>query len=408
MSARARVLRADVATSVLFILKTPLRHTIICMIVIAGSCLLLPGAAHAACTSPAKSAGAIEWFSADQKFKYCDNTNWVVIGTGGSWVVSGSDIYYNTDMVGINRTNPVVMLDVGGSVRMGDNNVTCTAAHEGAMRYSSVNTVDFCDGTSWKSFAGVTPSTCPTTEYTTPGSYTYTVTAGCTNLILESYGAGGGGGWASYAGGGGGSSRIEYPASTIVSLGGGGGGGGGDAGGPGGGGGGGYGKKLMTLSVGNVLNIYVGQGGQNGCSNNGGAGGNPSGGTLGNNSNGGNSTYGGGGGGDGGYRGGTSTYGGGGGGGDGVDNNGSTTTYGGAGGADLAYLCGTSTYGGPCSGSKSGGGGGFGIGDVALQGSGGNNSDGGTAAGGGTGTGGAPASACNRGGDGKVVIRPQQ
>jgi hypothetical protein len=175
------------------ILKNPACHTIIFMIALSGT-FLITKPAFAACTSPAKPEGSIEWFSADQKFKYCDNAAWVTIGTGGAWTTSGTDIYYNSDMIGINTTDPVVMLDVVGSIRMADNGATCTAAREGAMRYSASNTVDFCDGTSWQSFAGITPSTCPTMEYTTPGSYTFTVTAGCTNLILETYGAGGGGG----------------------------------------------------------------------------------------------------------------------------------------------------------------------------------------------------------------------
>lgn len=393
MSGRAQVLRADAAASVPSILKTQPRHTIICMIAIAGFCALVPNAAHAACTSPAKGEGAIEWFTADQKFKYCDNTNWVVIGTGGSWVVSGSDIYYTTDMVGINRSNPAVMLDVGGSVRIGDNSVTCNTTREGAIRYSSVNTVDFCDGTSWKFFSGITPSTCPTTEYTTPGSYTYTVTAGCTNLILESYGAGGGGGWASYAGGGGGSSRIEYPASTIVSLG-------------GGGGGGGYALKTTSYAAGTMLRVIVGEGGYNACTARGGPGGGGGrdqglGGDI---AAGKAGVYGGGGGGDAGWGGGSSTYGGAGGSGDGT-NNGSTTSYGGAGGADATYACGTSTNGGACGATLNGGGGG-GIGDTVTQGSAGSGGTGGAAANGGPGTGGNVGNSCGQAGHGRVVITP--
>ncbi|WP_435640498.1 PE-PGRS virulence associated protein [Micavibrio aeruginosavorus] len=377
------------------------------------ACVILVGVsatpAYAACTSPAASTGSLEWFSGTSEFKYCDNTNiWISIGGAGlPWVKSGSNIYYNTGSVAIGSTNPQgLTLNVNGGLRLADSGTACNSTYEGVMRYSAAKNIEFCNGTSWKALAGPGIETCTVQEYTTPGSYSYTVLPGCEDLAIDAYGAGGGGGYASYGGGGGGSSRVQDESSTILALGGGGGGGAGDSGTQGGGGGGGYGKKIVTLSAGDNLLVVVGEGGESGCGTNGGLGGNPDGGTFGNTSNGGNATYGGGGGADSGYRGGISTYGGGGGGGDSTSNSGSTTDYGGAGGSDSQFACGTSTYGGPCGGEKSGGGGGYGIGDIVLTGLNGNSFQGGYAANSGPGQGSADGSSCARGGNGKVVIRP--
>lgn len=366
------------------------------------------GPAEAACASPTANAGSLEWFTADLKFKYCDGTNWTNLGTGGLWTLSGGNLVYTTGNVGIGFTNPAVALDVNGSIRMGDSGLTCGGTYDGTLRYNATNkTIDFCDGTNWKAIAGSTISTCSLQEYSTPGNYSFTVTTGCTNLVIEAYGAGGGGAYNGQAGGGGGSSRVEDASAVILALGGGGGGGGYDGSAVGSGGGGGYGKKTATFTVGETLNIFVGGGGQNACGATGGPGGSPSGGTGGNSADGGNSTYGGGGGGDMGKRGGTSTYGGSGGGGSGVSNAGATTTYGGAGGSDYDFPCGVSTYGSSCGGYGEHGGGGYGMGDVALQGMAGELYNGGVAANGGPGTGGLPGFPCpTTGGNGKVVIRP--
>ncbi len=365
--------------------------------------------AYAACATPTAAAGALEWFVADLKFKYCDGTNWNFLGTGGLWTLNGANAYYSTGNVGIGVTNPVVAMDVNGSIRMGSSGATCNSTYEGTMRFNSTtDQVQVCDGTAWKSIAGTAVSSCALTEYTTPGNYSYTVQAGCTNLQIEAYGAGGGAANAGQGGGGGGSSRVDNGGTTLA-LGGGGGGGSYDTSTDvGGGGGGGYGKKVSTITAGTNLTVVVGGGGQNGCTSTGGPGGSPSGGTGGNTANGGDSTYGGAGGGDQTYRGGSSTHGGGGGGGTSVSNSASTTTNGGAGATDPGNLpCGATTNGGTCGGIGEGGGGGYGIGDVALQGLAGDQFGGGTAANGGPGTGATDGPACpTGGGNGKVVIRP--
>ena len=364
--------------------------------------------AQAACATPTANAGSLEWFTADSKFKYCDGTNWTNLGAGGLWTLSGANVVYTAGNVGIGYANPAVALDVNGSIRMGDSGLTCNGTYDGTLRYNATNkTIDFCDGTSWKAIAGSTISTCAMQEFSTPGNFSFTVVAGCTTLVIEAYGAGGGGAANGQGAGGGGSSRVEDGSAVIQALGGGGGGGGFDNNAVGGGGGGGYGKKTATYTVGQTLNVYVGGGGQGGCSVTGGPGGPPSGGTGGNSADGGNSTFGGGGGGDQVRRGGTSTYGGSGGGGTGTTNAGATTTYGGPGGADFDYPCGVSTYGSTCGGFGEGGGGGYGMGDIALQGMAGDMYSGGNAANGGPGTGQFGGATCpSAGGNGKVVIRP--
>ena len=230
----------------------------------------------------------------------------------------------------------------------------------------------------------------PLQTYTTPGTYTYTVPAGITELVLQAFGAGGG----YNTGGGGGGSVVERNTGSVLLVAGGGGGGGSTNES---GGGGGFGQATVSVTAGEDLDIWVGGGGN--CD---GAGGGVSGGAFGTSgTNGGNSTYGGGGGDTSGGNGGNSTYGGGGGeesGGDGGD-----STYGGGGGETGSGAVGTSTNGqdGSDAGepNSGGGGGGGGFGDFTMLGNGGDN--GGTAAGDGPGDG---ATTCATAGNGQVII----
>ncbi len=119
-------------------------------LLLAGSLMLFPTHAQAACATPTASAGALEWFVADLKFKYCDGTNWNFLGAGGLWTQNGSNVYYSTGNVGIGVTNPVVAMDVNGSIRMGSSGATCNSTYEGTMRFNSAtDQVQVCDGTAW-------------------------------------------------------------------------------------------------------------------------------------------------------------------------------------------------------------------------------------------------------------------
>ena len=50
---------------------------------------LIPSPAQADCTAPAAVEGTIEYFSAQQIFKYCDGTSWNFLGSGGGTALSG-------------------------------------------------------------------------------------------------------------------------------------------------------------------------------------------------------------------------------------------------------------------------------------------------------------------------------
>jgi hypothetical protein len=47
--------------------------------------LMLPSAAHAACTSPAAAAGSLNWNSGTTQFQYCDGTTWQNFGVAASF-----------------------------------------------------------------------------------------------------------------------------------------------------------------------------------------------------------------------------------------------------------------------------------------------------------------------------------
>ena len=380
--------------------------------------MILSGPAHAACSSPTAAIGSIQYSTALQAHLYCDGTTWREF-SGSLWSRNTSDLtelYYSTGNVGIGLTNPIVHLDVSGSIGIAYDSQTCNSTIEGTLRYNPTDkNYSYCDGTSWKVFVSgyqPPPYDCEPVSFTIPGEHSYTVLSGCTNLTFDAWGAGGGAGYSTYGGGGGGSSRVEKMSdSSIIVIGAGGGGGAGNTGGGvGGGGGGGYARKKTTLSAGDELLIVIGGGGYNGCSGAGGIGGYVMGGIAADAAVGGNSTYGGAGGGDLSWSGGNSTYGGGGGGGDGTNNT-STSSYGGAGAADPAYTCGTSTNGGKCGAYGTAGGGGYGTGDIVLFGSPGKEGPGGRNPEGGTGTGATVGSPCTsasnqKGGDGKVTITP--
>ncbi|GEM_PF-3308272 len=381
----------------------------------ASLCALLyaPQPAQAACTSPAGPAGSVEWFSALERFMYCDNTNWTDF-SNDRWVLNLADlseIHYtsSTGNIGVRAAVPVTALDVGGSVRVGYDPQACTPAIAGALRYdATIKTYTFCNGDNWVPFinGNLPPPVCEPVTFDTIGFHTYTILPGCENLLIETWGAGGGAAIQNQGGGGGAASAVQDTGGSYLVYAGGGGGGGHDDIAIGGGGGGGYARLTTTETADDTLIISVGEGGSSACSIYGGSGGSPSSGRGGNLGVGGNAAYGGAGGGDNGWGGGSATAGGGGGGGNASHNN-STTVYGGAGGADAHANCGTSTFGGVCGGWGEGGGGGAGSGDIVVLGRTANRYTAGAAANGGPGIGATPGTSCpTRAGNGRVRITP--
>ena len=77
-------------------------------------------------------------------------------------LVSGNAAIYRsgvTTKLGINKQNPLVPLDVNGTIKVGNTNELCQAVSEGAIRYNtSLKQIEFCDGIDWRGFMAY--STC--------------------------------------------------------------------------------------------------------------------------------------------------------------------------------------------------------------------------------------------------------
>jgi len=75
-------------------------------LLISGVCLLVPvfffpSSAHADCTSPAKPAGSLEYFTASSQYKICDGTNWNVVSlsaTANGTCSTAHGINYDTTL----------------------------------------------------------------------------------------------------------------------------------------------------------------------------------------------------------------------------------------------------------------------------------------------------------------------
>jgi hypothetical protein len=89
-----------------------------------------------------------------------------VMGTAGSYMgtVSNNPLAFITNQtarmwiasdgkVGINTAAPATKLDVGGTVRVADGGETCAAGVAGGIRYTSVNTLQYCNSSAWKTLA---------------------------------------------------------------------------------------------------------------------------------------------------------------------------------------------------------------------------------------------------------------
>jgi hypothetical protein len=130
---------------------------------------------------------------------------------------------YVQNKLGVNQVSPVVALDVGGSVKLGNGGETCTSSIAGAIRYLSASSaLQYCDGMNWRGFSGVDTSIATGTQsYTTAGNYTFTVPSAFNTLTVVVRGGGGGAGGGSYprgpTGATGGTSSF---ASTVYATGG--------------------------------------------------------------------------------------------------------------------------------------------------------------------------------------------
>ncbi|QQG38126.1 MAG: hypothetical protein HYS26_01055 [Candidatus Kaiserbacteria bacterium] len=102
---------------------------------------------------------------------------------------------YIEDKLGINKTSPVVALHVVGSMILGNGGEVCQEVTEGGIRYnSSSNQLEVCDGSDWSAVGGASSGP-GAVQYSTPGTYEFTVPT-YTSLTATVKGAGSGGGGA--------------------------------------------------------------------------------------------------------------------------------------------------------------------------------------------------------------------
>ena len=75
--------------------------------------------------------------------------------TGWGVYSSGTGPNYFAGKVGIGQTSPKAALDVSGAVKISDGSTSCATVGAGGIRYNSANpSLEFCDGTSWKTVGG--------------------------------------------------------------------------------------------------------------------------------------------------------------------------------------------------------------------------------------------------------------
>lgn len=92
------------------------------------------------------------------------NTGEVQFNSGGELGASSNYFWDNTNShLGIGTSSPATLLDVSGEVKVGYTGLSCSSTTEGALRYSSASqAVEFCDGTSWTTFAQIQSTPGPT------------------------------------------------------------------------------------------------------------------------------------------------------------------------------------------------------------------------------------------------------
>ncbi len=147
-------------------------------------------------------------------------------GDTSNWKRSGNDLVNkNIGNIGIGTSTPTRKLDVNGDIKIVD----------GTQGNGKVLTSDANGNASWQTLSTGGVMYTNMQVYATPGSFTFTIPAGVSKIMVEVWGAGGGGGNGTAGGNGGG-----------------------------GGGGGGYGKQIFTVAEGTNYNVTVGAGGSAG------------------------------------------------------------------------------------------------------------------------------------------------
>lgn len=107
-----------------------------------------------AIASPA--TGLLVYNTTDNKINRWDGAAWGEVG-GVGWAANGNDIYNsNSGSVGIGTgaTTLNALLDITGSLKIGNTAATCDSSKAGVFRWTGTN-MDFCNGFAWRTLSGV-------------------------------------------------------------------------------------------------------------------------------------------------------------------------------------------------------------------------------------------------------------
>lgn len=146
--------------------------------------------------------------------------------------------------VGVDVASPQAKLHVGGAIQIGADDGTCDASRAGSLRWTGT-AMELCDGEEWAALGSAVatppgPGT-PTTEnftivgsqdYSSAGTFTFTVPTGIERLRTRIIGAGGNGS----------NGQIQVGGNQVIH----------------GGGGGGYSEGVYTVSAGQSYTLVVG------------------------------------------------------------------------------------------------------------------------------------------------------
>jgi len=124
-----------------------------------------------------------------------DGVNWICAGfSSGLWTAIGSNLYYNLGNIGIGTTTPQEKLDVIGNIKASGT---------------------ICDGNGCVGSGG---SGAGMEAFRTLGTFTFTVPAGVTSVIVEVWGGGGGGGLRDGGSGGYVKGDISVTPGEVISV----------------------------------------------------------------------------------------------------------------------------------------------------------------------------------------------